>query len=187
MTEAVFRDVEKRFLSEDLPIEADPTSNQTISGVATLCSSVISNRPHLESQVVDWLSKGQGGSIQTVGLRRALVTMFADNTGADYLRNLFIKSLGQFGDKFYIKHAPSRCQEGMFHHYLLAYKLLTWPSKYTSRSPGCWSPPTNRSHDCERNRTFWYLPKRCLEPPGSIIYQGTLLGHDRRYCHLATN
>jgi len=113
VTEAVFRDVEKRFLSEDLFMEADPTSNQTIGGVATLCSNITSTRQHLEGQVVDWLSKGQGGSIQTVGLRRALLAMFADNTEADYLRNLFIKSLEQFGDKFYIKHAPSRCQEGM--------------------------------------------------------------------------
>lgn len=185
MTEAVFRDVEKRFFSEDLPIEAD--ANQTISGVATLCSSVISNRPRLESQVVDWLSKGQGGSIQTVGLRRALVTTFVDNTEADYLRNLFIKSLEHFGDKFYIKHAPSRCQEGMFHHYLLAYELLTWPSKYTSRSPSRWSPSTNRSHDCERNRTLWYLFNWRLQPPSSIVYQSTLPGYDRRYRHLAAN
>lgn len=81
VTEAIFRDIEKRFLSEDILMKADPASTQTISGVATLCSNIISNRPHVEGQIADWLSKGQGGSIQTVGLRRALLAIFADNTG----------------------------------------------------------------------------------------------------------
>ncbi|ODM20973.1 hypothetical protein SI65_04026 [Aspergillus cristatus] len=136
LTEAVFRDVEKRFLSEDLSMEAGPTSNQTIGGVATLCSNIISNRQHLESQVVDWLSKGQGGSIQTVGLRRALLAMFADNTGADYLRNLFIKGLAQFGDKFYIKHAPSRCQEANTQVVLLAAGCLQRTDPITVKEIG---------------------------------------------------
>lgn len=78
---AIFRDIEKRYLSEEIPTQEDPTSSQTICGIAALCSSVITNRTHLESQVTDWLSKGQDGSIQNVGLRRALLVNFADRTG----------------------------------------------------------------------------------------------------------
>lgn len=32
---------------------------------------------------------------------------------AESLRSLLTKSLEQFGDKFYIKHVPTRCQEGI--------------------------------------------------------------------------
>ena len=79
--EAVFRDVQKKYLSEEISMQTDSTSNQTIDGVAALCSHIIGNRPYLESQVADWLSKGQGGSIQAVGLRRALVVNFASKIG----------------------------------------------------------------------------------------------------------
>lgn len=79
--EAILRDTEKKYLSEEILMEEDPTSSQTIGGIAALCSTILTNRPHLEGQVIDWLSKGQGGSIQTVGLRRALVVNFADRTG----------------------------------------------------------------------------------------------------------
>ena len=79
--EAIFRDVQKKYFSEKISMEADSTSNQTIDGVAALCSHIIGNRPYLESQIADWLSKGQGGSIQTVGLRRALVVNFASKNG----------------------------------------------------------------------------------------------------------
>lgn len=128
MMEAIFRDIEKKHLSEEILIEEDPTSSQTISGVAALCSTILTNRPQLEGQVIDWLSKGQGGSIQTVGLRRALVVNFADRAGeqgfcpyiynwlifgTESLRSLLTKCLEQFGDKFYIKHVPTRCQEGI--------------------------------------------------------------------------
>ena len=78
---AIFRDIEKRYHLEELSTQEGPTSSQTISGIAALCSSVIINRPHLERQVVDWLSKGQVGLIQNVGLRRALLVNFADKTG----------------------------------------------------------------------------------------------------------
>ena len=83
--EAIFRDVQKKYFSEEISMATDSTSNQTIDGVAALCSHIIGNRPYLESQVADWLSKGQGGSIQTVGLRRALVVNFANKNGEQWI------------------------------------------------------------------------------------------------------
>lgn len=79
--EAIFRDIEKKYLSEEILTEENPTSSQTVGGIAALCSTILTNRPHLEAQVIDWLSKGQGGSIQTIGLRRAFVVNFANTAG----------------------------------------------------------------------------------------------------------
>ena len=81
MMEAIFRDIQKKYFSEDISMEGDSNSNQTVDGVAALCSHIIGNRPYIESQVADWLSKGQGGSIQTIGLRKALMVYFASKHG----------------------------------------------------------------------------------------------------------
>lgn len=85
MMEAIFRDVQKKYFSEEVSMKTDSTSNQTIDGVAALFSHIIGNRPYLESQVADWLSKGQGGSIQTVGLRRALIANLASKNGEQWV------------------------------------------------------------------------------------------------------
>lgn len=81
--EVVFRDIQKTHFSDEIPgfRGSYQTSNETVGGVATLLSMIIGERPHLESQVADWLSVGQGGSIQTAGLRRAILTNFANRKG----------------------------------------------------------------------------------------------------------
>lgn len=55
--------------------------SEPIKGVAALISTIISSRPDLESQVVEWLSKSQGGSISTLGLRRALLATYSNCGG----------------------------------------------------------------------------------------------------------
>ncbi|RAK96370.1 telomere length regulation TEL2 family protein [Aspergillus ibericus CBS 121593] len=121
--EAVFRDVERRHFSGEIPGDkASNTSGQVISSVAALCSILILKRPHLQAHLIDWLSKGQGGSINTVGLRRALVAIFAQEE--DLINSLIRKSMDQSGDKFYIKHAPIRCQEANAQVVLLAAGYL---------------------------------------------------------------
>lgn len=78
--EAVFRDSQKKHFLGELPgMVGQPTSpSEVIKGVAALCSEVIGDRPFLKIQVMDWLSKSQGGSIQTLGLRRALLATYND-------------------------------------------------------------------------------------------------------------
>jgi len=81
--EAIFRDVQKKYFSDDLSEasrESDASKN-TIAGVAALCKVVIADRPFLKDQILGWLSKSQGGSIQTIGLRRALLATYGDSTG----------------------------------------------------------------------------------------------------------
>lgn len=126
--EASFRDIEKKYFSTELSGSvAQPSTSPVVCAVAGLCSNLVGSRPQLQGQLIDWLSKGQGGSIQTSGLRRALLAGFGDNEGrichnmvsnfvdiryADLIRTLFTKSLEQSNDKFYIKHALMRSQEG---------------------------------------------------------------------------
>ncbi|KAE8149761.1 telomere length regulation protein-domain-containing protein [Aspergillus avenaceus] len=107
--EAIFRDIEKKHFLRLLASDDESLSSKTVDGVAALCSMILGKRQHIRSQLLDWLSKGQGGSIQTIGLRRAVVASLADQT--DLVTTLLTKSLEQSSDKFYIKHAPLVSQE----------------------------------------------------------------------------
>lgn len=75
--EAIFRDIEKKHFSEELSGVQEDTASETINDIAALCAAVIGNRPYLEARVLEWLSKGQGGSINTAGLRRAILAVFS--------------------------------------------------------------------------------------------------------------
>ncbi|KAJ5168433.1 uncharacterized protein N7482_004027 [Penicillium canariense] len=110
MLEAIFRDVQKTHFSYDLSgsFEQPEAFGSIVTGVAALCKIIIADRPFLKNQITDWLSKSQGGSIQTVGLRRALIATYDNST--DTLRSLLSHSLDQFGDKFCIKNVPNIIQ-----------------------------------------------------------------------------
>ncbi|KAJ5133839.1 hypothetical protein N7526_005204 [Penicillium atrosanguineum] len=112
MIEAIFRDIQKLYFPDDLAgtLKSPDKSDDIIAGVSALCSAILGGRPFLQSQVSEWLSKSQGGSIQTIGLRRALLATYNDQN--DELGSLLMRSLEQFGDKFCIKHLPNITQNG---------------------------------------------------------------------------
>ncbi|KNG89075.1 hypothetical protein ANOM_002938 [Aspergillus nomiae NRRL 13137] len=116
--EAIFREVDKKYFLTLIDESDEAILGQRVNGVAGLCSSIIGERQHIQTQLLDWLSKGQGGSIQTIGLRRALLASFADQK--DLMMTLLKKSLEQSSDKFYIKHAPIVSQEANTQVLLLA-------------------------------------------------------------------
>ncbi|GAQ06402.1 hypothetical protein ALT_3723 [Aspergillus lentulus] len=121
--ESVFRDLQKKYFPVSISyLDFANTSDQNVEGVAALCSIIISKRPHLVSQLSDWLAKGQAGSIHTVGLRRALLAALSDRK--DIIQALLSKSLEQSGDKFYIRHAPMSSQEANAQVVLLAAGCL---------------------------------------------------------------
>ncbi|KAE8393721.1 telomere length regulation protein-domain-containing protein [Aspergillus alliaceus] len=121
--ESTFRDLEKKYFLVPLANGSNEgILNRLVSGVATLCSIIIGGRQYIQTQLLDWLSKGQGGSIQTIGLRRALLASFADQK--DVMTILVKKSLEQSSDKFYIKHAPIVSQEANTQVLLLAAGYL---------------------------------------------------------------
>lgn len=77
VVEAIFRDIEKSYFT----FQRNDVSNEVVNGVAALCSIILRGHTNLQAQLVDSLSKGQGGSIQTTGLRRAVLATFAHQQG----------------------------------------------------------------------------------------------------------
>ncbi|KAJ5329908.1 hypothetical protein N7452_010298 [Penicillium brevicompactum] len=118
--EAIFRDIQRRHFADDLSgsVNQPLASSESIGAVAALCSVVIPSRSHLENLVIEWLSKSQGGSITTLGLRRALLVTYSDRS--DVLSSVLHRSLEQFGDRFSIKHVPNVVQNANAQIILLA-------------------------------------------------------------------
>ncbi|KAJ5756050.1 hypothetical protein N7533_005593 [Penicillium manginii] len=106
MLEAIFRDIQKRYFSAENSGDHEQlaTNTEIISSVAALCSTIIGDRSYLKNQISEWLCKSQGGSIQTIGLRRAILAAYHDSS--DSLKTLLVRSLETFGDKFNVKHVP---------------------------------------------------------------------------------
>jgi telomere length regulation protein len=86
--EVSFRDIQRKHFSDEVPGFAGgyQIPNETVRGVATLLSMLIGERSQLEGQIADWLSAGQGGSIHTIGLRRAILANFASRKGNPSIR-----------------------------------------------------------------------------------------------------
>lgn len=84
--EAVFRDVQRKHFSDDLsgPVGHPMASSETIKAVAALSYTVLTSRSNSEALVIEWLSKSQGGSISTLGLRRALLAAYSKRSGWSY-------------------------------------------------------------------------------------------------------
>jgi telomere length regulation protein len=107
--DTIFRDIEKRYFSTESFSGNEMDLGERIDGVAALCSVLISKRAILESQLVDWLSKGQGGSIQTVSLRRAIIVNLAHQEGTCILSRIMLKSSTE---TFYCRpHSDITCQK----------------------------------------------------------------------------
>lgn len=75
--------------------------SDVINGVAAFCANFISNSQVLESQLKDWLSTGQGGCIQSIGLRRALLAAFSERKGEHLL---FCKTKRSLTNYFRLTH-----------------------------------------------------------------------------------
>ncbi|KAL4990172.1 telomere length regulation protein-domain-containing protein [Aspergillus falconensis] len=120
--DSIFRDIEKRYFSAESFRGNRMDLDEPIEDVAALCSVLISKRADLEIQLVDWLSNGRGGSIQTVSLRRAIIANLAHQK--DLIATLLVKSLEQSADKIYIQYAPISSQEANAQVILLAAGYL---------------------------------------------------------------
>jgi len=84
-----------------------------VSSVAGLIDSLVAGDDDLRALVVEWLIGSQGGGIgEPIGIRRALIVILAKD--AITLKGLFEKSLQQFSNQLWIKHAPILQQEGLF-------------------------------------------------------------------------
>lgn len=84
-----------------------------ISQIAGLLNDIIGSNEDFRDLAVDWLVSPNGGGVgEPIGIRRALVCVLSKDEVV--LKGMLEKSLGQFGDKIWIRHTPIMRQEGWF-------------------------------------------------------------------------
>ncbi|KAI8635467.1 telomere length regulation protein-domain-containing protein [Xylariaceae sp. FL1651] len=82
----------------------------TISAAVGVLQSVIANNDNQRNHLVAWLTSASGAGIgEGCGIRRAVVAALSDHK--ESISTVLEKSLTQFGDQLYIKHAPILQQE----------------------------------------------------------------------------
>jgi telomere length regulation protein len=85
----------------------------TVSAVAGLVKRVTDSSAVLHEQLVSWLLKNLAvGLINGIGIRRAVISVVAETS--KYLTEILEKSISEFGDQLFIKHAPIIQQEGKY-------------------------------------------------------------------------
>ncbi|KAI2463615.1 telomere length regulation protein-domain-containing protein [Annulohypoxylon bovei var. microspora] len=76
-----------------------------ISATSSVLRAVVGNTEAQKNNLINWLTSGSGAGIgEGCGIRRAAVAVFSNDK--DSMMTILEKSLSQFGDKLYIKHAP---------------------------------------------------------------------------------
>lgn len=89
----------------------DPASKPIISAAAGVVDAVIKGNEALYNYLVTWCASSSGAGLgDTIGIRRAVLAVLAQNR--DGITTVFEKSLSQFGDQLYIKHAAILQQNG---------------------------------------------------------------------------
>ncbi|KAL7936177.1 telomere length regulation domain-containing protein [Trichoderma chlorosporum] len=82
----------------------DPSSKGLISAAAGVIDAVVKGNDTLYNHLVTWCASSSGAGLgDAVGIRRAILAVVAQNK--DGITTVFEKSLAQFGDQLYIKHA----------------------------------------------------------------------------------
>ena len=101
----------KRFLNH---IELDDSKpNQAVSAVASIIQAVVSSDESSAPHLVNWCTNASGAGIgDGIGIRRAVVAALSKDAAT--LSTVLEKSLSQFGDELYIKHAATLQQEGRY-------------------------------------------------------------------------
>ncbi|KAI1474999.1 telomere length regulation protein-domain-containing protein [Daldinia eschscholtzii] len=83
-------------VTEDTPI---------IQAAAGVLKTITGNDETRKNHLLNWLTSGSGAGIgEGYGIRRAAVAVFSEDK--EFMVTILEKSLSQFGDKLYIKHAP---------------------------------------------------------------------------------
>lgn len=92
---------------------SDSVDANTVSAVAGLIKRVTDSSAVLHEQLVLWLLTNLAvGLMNGIGIRRAVVAVVAENP--KNLVEILEKSISEFGDQLFIKHAPIIQQEGIY-------------------------------------------------------------------------
>ncbi|UNI14642.1 telomere binding protein [Purpureocillium takamizusanense] len=88
----------------------DSSSNNVVSAVAGVIDAVAAGDAALATILVDWCTAASGAGLgDQIGIRRAVLAVLAKNK--ETITTVLEKSLAQFGDQLYIKHAAILQQE----------------------------------------------------------------------------
>jgi telomere length regulation protein len=83
-----------------------------VAGAAAYLKSIVSKNDIRRSHLISWLTSLSGAGVgEAIGIRRAALAVLSDSKYD--MESVLEKSLQQFGDQLYIKHAPSLQQEGI--------------------------------------------------------------------------
>lgn len=89
-------------------------SKPRISAVAGALSSIVGTDGNAIRHLVDWATSSSGAGLgEGVAIRRAVLAVLSKQHSDTVA--VLEKSLSQFGDQLYIKHAPMLQQEGQCH------------------------------------------------------------------------
>lgn len=90
----------------------EPSSKTIISAAAGIIDALIKGNETLYNYLVAWCTSSSGAGLgDSAGIRRAILAVLAQNK--DGITTVFEKSLSQFGDQLYIKHAAILQQNGI--------------------------------------------------------------------------
>lgn len=90
----------------------DSTSHSTVSAVAGVIDAVVQQDAARKAYLINWCATPSGAGLGNgIGIRRAVLAVLAKDR--DSVTTLLEKSLGQFGDQLYIKHAAILQQDGI--------------------------------------------------------------------------
>lgn len=115
-------DLSQRFLN-NLSLD-DSRSNATVSAVAGIIDAVVAGDESRRTHLVHWCTTSSGAGLgDRVGIRRAVVAVLAEDK--ETITAVLEKSLSQFGDQLYIKHAAILQQEGKLNLHKHHWQPLT--------------------------------------------------------------
>lgn len=101
--------------------------NQAVSAVAGIIQAVVSSDENSTTHLVNWCTNASGAGIgDGIGIRRAVVAALSKDAAT--LSTVLEKSLAQFGDELYIKHAATLQQEGWCRNTIMSVTLVNKPS-----------------------------------------------------------
>ena len=114
MIDYALKAISKRYLSDE------PRSNTSdwwqadakmVAVAAGYLKCIIGESDERREHVMAWLTSLSGAGIgEPVGIRRAVSSLFSSSKHD--METIFEKSLRQFGEQLYIRHAPTLHQEG---------------------------------------------------------------------------
>lgn len=106
-------DILLNYLAREYLNQATETVDNVVSAAAQILTSVVAGDRFRQEHLVNWCVSSSGAGLgDVVGIRRAVLAVLSQNK--DVIVNVFEKSLSQFGDELYIKHAAILQQEGTF-------------------------------------------------------------------------